>query len=92
MFSFSGDIEGIDVLEDYLNTHVMTVEIINCKHKTVLSKVVTEVVTGDVLETVLPQTEIVLNPDIYRVKLTLESEDGPVVLFAEHDSFVRIVA
>ena len=80
------------MLEDYLNTHTMTVEIINCRHKTILSKVVTEVVTGNILETVLQQTETVLSPDIYRVKLTLESEDGPVVLFAEHDSFVRIVA
>lgn len=91
MFSFSGTIEGVDVLEDYLNSHTMTVNILNCKHQVILSKTVTETVIGNVLETVISQADNDLLPDIYRMQLVIESEDGPVTLFAERDSFIRIV-
>lgn len=91
VFSFSGTIEGVDVLEDYLNSHTMTVNILNCKHQVVLSKIVTETVIGNVLETIISQTDNDLLPDIYRMQLVIESEDGPVTLFAERDSFIRIV-
>lgn len=91
-FDFCGDIDGDTNIESFLNSNVITLQIVDRYHTTILETTYNNQVKDNSLEAEIIDVDKKLRRDIYYIKLYITQQTGEMyTLFSEDDATLFII-